>query len=178
MPTQKLNRNLRKKIAADVEAGLTTKDACLRNGVSNQTFYYWSSVASKAEKKDIKERTDYEKECLLFQKVIAKAKVDRQLRRVKALEALKTGRSYEFLLKNEAPETYNKRPVLVPNFQVLFEFTRTEYSQHYHNRIWEIVSEAEADRQSRVEYDESSFFSEDDDSEDGTSEDDNSENEE
>ena len=67
-----------------------------------------------------------------------------------------------FLLKNYAPEEYNKQPYLIANFDKLESYMESEYTEAEIQAVREAILKAEDRRQAEITYDEDATFNSDD----------------
>lgn len=156
MKTKRLSDAKIKAIADDVARGLSNKDACDVNDVSQTIFYQWINIAKDCNGKD--ELTEHQKLCIKFVKAIKKAKYRRKQARIEKLDAHESVAGIIFLLKNEYPKEFNKQPYIIPNFDKLEEYMASEYTQAEIEAVRTAILAAEDRREREVEHDEDAMF--------------------
>lgn len=157
----KLSQALIIDICEQVEAGLNNKEACEVNDVTDSAMYKWIRNAEKALEKPQSQRTDHQKLCVKFFQSLKKSRHKRKRKRIQSLQQINTANGLIFLLKNEYPREFNRRPHLIPNFEKLEDYMASEYTQAEINAIREAIFAAEDRRESEVEYDENAAFTQD-----------------
>ena len=158
MAKPKLTAELIKAISENVKEGLTDREACFVNNISRETFYKYLKTAENCKEKSRSKLSEHQRNCLDFLDTIKKAKILRKRLRISKLQEMPSPTGLIFLLKNEYPAEFNKQPVLIPNFQKLEEYMESEYTQSELEKIRTAILEAEARRQSEIEYDEDDGF--------------------
>lgn len=161
MKTKRITHQLITSVVKSIEGGLTNKEACYIHSISETTFYRWLKDAEAVRDTDADDLTQYQKLCVKFCESIKRAKISRKQKRIELLEASESPVALIFLLKNEYPREFNKRPYLIPNFAKLEEYMASEYTESEIIAIREAILAAEDRRQSEVEYEEDDLFTKD-----------------
>lgn len=160
MKTKRITHQLITSVVKAIESGLTNKESCAINDISETTFYRWLNDADTARSTDADALTDYQKLCVKFCESLKKAKIRRQQKRIEALEGMPNPTGIIFLMRNEDPARWNRQPHLIPNFEKLFHYMQNEYTQAEFEAVQDAIFAAEQRRQSEVEFDEDDLFKE------------------
>lgn len=157
----KLSEDTIEQFISDVDSGLSNKDACAANEISEESYYSWMRQAKEAISK--KNKTDKDKLCIKLIQGLKGAKASRRLRRIEKLEEIDSPAGLIFLLKNDDPKQFNKKEFVVANFDKLEQYMQEEYSQSEIEDIRKAIFAAEERREQEIEFDEDEVFKEFDD---------------
>lgn len=157
----KLSIELIKEISDDIASGLNNKEACEVNDITESCMYKWISKAKEALDKAKSKRTEHQQLCVEFFQSLKKARHRRKQQRIQVLDTSDNVTGIIFLLRNEYPREYNRKPHAIPNFEKLEEYMVSEYTQAEIDAIRKAIFAAEDRRESEVEYDENIIFAED-----------------
>ena len=157
----KLTDTIINAVSKDIEAGLSNRDACRVNDISEDILYNWLRTAKTAISK--KKKTKRDRMCIKFAEAMEASKVKRKRSLVKKLEAMDDKpAALIFLLRNYAPEEYNRQPYLIANFDKLESYMESEYTEAEIQAIRDAILRAEDRRQAEITYNEDTAFSSDD----------------
>ena len=164
MAKTKLTPDLITEISQDIEKGLSNTDACRINDITRQSLHNWLGIAKDSHGKPRSKLTQHQRHCLDLFDALKKAKIRRKQSLVKKLEAMDDKpAALIFLLKNYAPEEYNRQPYLIPNFDKLESYMESEYTESEIQAIRDAILKAEDRRQAEIAYNEDTAFSLDND---------------
>lgn len=163
MASPKLTQERINLICDDIADGLSNKDACYVNDITDRIFYKWLATARESLDKPRSRLSAHQRLCIQLFQSLKKAKLKRKQKRIKTLQGLPNPTGLIFLLKNEYPDEFNKQPILIPNFQAIEKYMASEYTQAEIQAVREAILAAEERRQSEIEYDEDDAFTEHDD---------------